>query len=91
MRQSLTRLFAIAKRSQARSRDVHARVDPFLPLAYRAESLSRKALAALTNTKGVTCVLNGMRHPNYVDDSLGALRSPPFDVDLCLYEAFNHL
>jgi aryl-alcohol dehydrogenase-like predicted oxidoreductase len=80
-----------AKRSQARSRDVHARVDPFLPLAYRAESLSRKALAVLTNTKGVTCVLNGMRHPNYVDDSLGALRSPPFDVDLCLYEAFNHL
>jgi hypothetical protein len=32
-----------------------------------------------------------MRHPNYVDDSLGALRSPPFDVDVHLYEAFNHM
>jgi hypothetical protein len=32
-----------------------------------------------------------MRHPNYVDDSLGALRSPPFDVDAHLYEAFNHM
>lgn len=74
-----------------RSPDVHARIDPFIPPAYRAESLSRKALAVLTNTKGVTCVLNGMRHPNYVDDSLGALRSPPFDVDLHLYEAFNQM
>ena len=69
--------------------EVHARVDPFLPSAYRTESLSRKALAVLTNTKGVTCVLNGMRRRNYVDDSLGALRSPPFDVALHLYEAFN--
>jgi hypothetical protein len=43
------------------------------------------------NTKGVTCVLNGMRRRNYVDDSLGALRSPRFDVDLHLYEAFNQM
>ncbi len=74
-----------------RSPEVHARLDPFLPPAYRAESLSRKALTVLTNTKGVTCVLNGMRRGNYVDDSLGALRSPPFDVDLRLYEAFGHM
>jgi aryl-alcohol dehydrogenase-like predicted oxidoreductase len=53
--------------------------------------LSRKALAILTNTKGVTCVLSGMRRPNYVDDSLGALRSSAFDVDLRLYEAFAHI
>jgi len=26
-----------------------------------------------------------------VDDSLGALRSPLFDVDLHLYEAFAHM
>ena len=70
------------------SPDVHARIDPFLPPAYRAESLSRKALAVLANTKGVTCVLNGMRRRSYVDDSLGVLRSPPFDVDSHLYEAF---
>ena len=74
-----------------RSPEVHARVDPFLPPATLGESLSRKALAVLTNTKGVTCVLNGMRRRNYVDDSLGALRSPPFDVDLHLYEAFNQM
>jgi predicted aldo/keto reductase-like oxidoreductase len=74
-----------------RSPEVHAHVDPFLPPAFRAESLSRKALAVLTNTKGVTCVLSGMRRPNYVDDSLGALRSPAFDVDLHLYEAFAHM
>ena len=36
-------------------------------------------------------VLNGMRHPSYVDDSLGALRSPPFDVDVHLYETFIHM
>jgi hypothetical protein len=39
----------------------------------------------------VTCVLSGMQGPNYVDDSLGALRSPAFDVDLHLYEAFAHM
>jgi len=74
-----------------RNPEVHARVDPFLPSATLGESLSRKALAVLTNTKGVTCVLNGMRRLNYVDDSLGALRSPPFDVDLHLYEAFKQI
>ena len=40
---------------------------------------------------GVTCVLNGMRRRNYVDDSLDALGSPPFDVALHLYEAFNQM
>ena len=74
-----------------RSPEIHARVDAFLPPTHRAESLSRKALAVLTNSKGVTCVLNGMRRANYVDDSLGALQSPPFDVELHLYEAFNQI
>ena len=77
--------------SRAGTREIHARLDPFLPLAYRTESLSRKALAVLTQTKGVTCVLNGMRRRNYVDDSLGALGSPPFDVALHLYKAFNQM
>ena len=71
--------------------DLHAGVDPFLPPAFRTESLSRKAFAILTNTKGVTCVLSGMRREHYVEDSLGALRSPAFDVDLHLYEAFAHI
>ena len=90
-REQLIRLADAPVRSIAMTREIHTRVDLFLPPAYRTESLSRKALAVLTNTKGVTCVLNGMRHRNYVDDSLGALRSPPFDVDVHLYEAFNHM
>ena len=90
-REQLIRLADAPVQSITITREIHTRVDPFLPPAYRTESLSRKALAVLTNTQGVTCVLNGMRHPNYVDDSLGALRSPPFDVDARLYEAFNHM
>lgn len=90
-REQLVRLADAPVRSIAVTREIHTRVDPFLPPAYRTESLSRKALAVLTNTQGVTCVLNGMRHPSYVDDSLGALRSPPFDVDVHLYEAFIHM
>jgi predicted aldo/keto reductase-like oxidoreductase len=84
-------LIRLADMPGVRSPEVHVHVDPFLPPAFRAESLSRKALAILTNTKGVTCVLSGMRRPNYVDDSLGALRGPAFDVDPHLYEAFAHM
>jgi uncharacterized protein len=84
-------LIRLADMPGVRSPEVHAHVDPFLPPTFRAESLSRKALAILTNTKGVTCVLSGMRRPNYVDDSLGALRGAAFDVDLHLYEAFAHM
>jgi aryl-alcohol dehydrogenase-like predicted oxidoreductase len=36
-------------------------------------SLSQLSLAAVLNLPGVSCVLNGMRRPAYVDDSLGAL------------------
>jgi hypothetical protein len=90
-RERLVRLADAPALSTAMTREIHTRVDPFLPPEYRTESLSRKALAVLTNTKGITCVLNGMRQPSYVDDSLGVLRSPPFDVDVHVYEAFNHM
>jgi hypothetical protein len=89
-REQLVRLADAPVRSIAMPREIPNRVDPFLPPAYRTESLSRKVLTVLTNTQGITCVPNGMRYPNYVDDSLGALRSPPFDVDAHLYEVFNH-
>ncbi len=36
-------------------------------------TLSQLALAVLLNLPGVSCVLNGMRTPAYVDDSFGAL------------------
>jgi uncharacterized protein YyaL (SSP411 family)/aryl-alcohol dehydrogenase-like predicted oxidoreductase len=48
-------------------------IDPLLPESRRHQSLSRKALWLLTSTPGVTCVLNGMRTPAYVQDSLEVL------------------
>ena len=52
-------------------------IDPLLPESRRHQSLSRKALWVLTSTPGVTCVLNGMRTPAYVQDSLEVLGWPP--------------
>lgn len=54
------------------------RIDPLLPGDRKQEPLSRKALWILASTPGVTCVLNGMRRPDYVDDSLTVLGWPPF-------------
>lgn len=68
---------------------VATRIDKFLPETVRSETLSRKALAVLANTAGVTCVLNGMRTTAYVDDSLGVLRIGPFLVDERLYRAMG--
>lgn len=42
-------------------------------LAPSSHTLSQLALAAVLNLSGVSCVLNGMRTPAYVDDSFGAL------------------
>ena len=68
---------------------IRARLDPLLPEPLRAATLSCKAIAVLANTAGVTCVLNGMRRPAYVDDSLGALRAPAFAVGADLYRAMG--
>ena len=62
-------------------------LDPHLPESRRKESLSRKALWVLASTPGVTCVLNGMRTPAYVDDSLGILRWEPLPDVRRIYEA----
>ena len=62
------------ERSRVRTAGVARTIDPLLPESRRAESLSRKALWILTGTPGVTCVLNGMRTPQYVDDALAVLR-----------------
>jgi len=63
-------------------------LDPFLPQSLRRESLSRKCLAVLVNTPGISCVLNGMRKTQYVEDSLGVMQLGPFPVATALYEAF---
>ncbi len=49
-------------------------VDPALPESKREEPFSRKALWTLASLPGVTCVLNGIRHPFYVQDSLTILQ-----------------
>lgn len=49
-------------------------LDPLLPESKREEPFSRKALWVLASTPGVTCVLNGIRHPFYVKDSLTVLQ-----------------
>ena len=64
------------ERSRQRTAAVATALDAVLPLAQRSESLSRKALWVLTSTPGVTSVLNGMRTPAYVEDSLGVLHWP---------------
>jgi uncharacterized protein len=75
-------------KSQKSSDDISKRLDPFLPETWRNQTLSRKALGTLMHTPGVSCVLNGMREPRYVDDSLGALKLPAAKVERKLYEVF---
>ena len=86
-------LLAIRGRCSRQSRLVSLsltkRLAPFLPGELHGESLSRKAIAVLVNTPGISCVLNGMRDPDYVIDSLGVLRFKPFDVTRELFRAFQ--
>ena len=65
-------------REAARERNVGlvAALDPLLPEELRGESLSRKALAVAAGARGVTCVLDGMRRDEYVDDAVGLLQLP---------------
>jgi hypothetical protein len=73
--------------SQALSNQVTAALNPHLPLARRGESLSRKALWVLASTPGVTTVLLGMRHPDYVEDGLEVLRWAPLADVRKVYDA----
>jgi uncharacterized protein len=77
------------ERSLAKTASVSAILDPLLPESRRKESLSRKALWILTSTPGVTCVLNGMRSPTYVDDSLGILGWEPLTEVLRVFNALE--
>jgi aryl-alcohol dehydrogenase-like predicted oxidoreductase len=62
-----------ADRSRLRSRSIGAAIDPFLPEVVKNSSLSRKAVRVLLDVPGVTSVLVGMRHADYVKDVLEAL------------------
>ena len=65
------------ERSRTRTTAIARALNPLLPEAHRQSTLSRKALWILAWTPGVTCVLNGMRTPDYVDDTLALLKWEP--------------
>ena len=56
---------------------IRAAIAPQLPTELRQESLSRLAMSFVASTPGVACVLNGMRHPAYVEDAAGVMALPP--------------
>jgi aryl-alcohol dehydrogenase-like predicted oxidoreductase len=66
-----------AQSSRERSERIASALHPDIPAALRGESLSRKALHAVASVPGVTCVLNGMRRTEYVEDSMGILKWDP--------------
>ena len=74
------------ERSRARTGTVTTAIDPLLPALRRSHSLSRKVLWILASTPGVTCVLNGMRTPSYVEDALAVLRWEPLHNVRAVYE-----
>ncbi len=90
---SLLQIFRIraARQSQAASDAVASAVDPYLPLARQGESLSRKTLWVLAGTPGVSCVLLGMRHRDYVEDGMGILGWPPLPDVRPIYEAMRQV
>ena len=74
------------ERSRARTGAVTNAIDPLLSISRLPHSLSRKALWILASTPGVTCVLNGMRTPSYVEDALAVLRWEPLKDVRVVYE-----
>jgi hypothetical protein len=74
------------ERSRVRAAMVTSTIDPLLPASRRVDSLSRKAIWVLSSTPGVTCVLNGMRSPHYVDDALAVLRWEPLRDAMLVYD-----
>jgi len=64
--------------------------DPLLPEDKREESFSRKALWTVASTPRVTSVLNGMRHPVYVEDSLTILQWEPLKQPRPIFEALQN-
>ena len=77
------------ERSRAKTASLSATLNPLLPEARRGESLSRKALWVLASTPGVTCVLNGMRSPIYVDDSMAVMGWEPLRDVKKVFEAMG--
>ena len=78
-----------AKKSEHHLQSVTATLDRFLPEEKRGAPLSRKALWSLTSTPGVTCVLNGIRTTDYVEDSLTILGWEPLQNPRSIFESMQ--
>jgi hypothetical protein len=78
-----------AQKSAKKLSEIRKVIDPLLPEAKREQPFSRKALWALASTSGVTCVLNGIRHPLYVEDSLTILQWEPLSQPRKLFETIH--
>ena len=79
-----------AQKSAKKLSEIGQVLDPLLPEDKREESFSRKALWTLASTPGITSVLNGMRHPVYVDDSLAILQWEPLPHPRPIFEALQN-
>jgi hypothetical protein len=62
-----------AERSRTRVKRIHDALEKHLPESRRNAPLSQKALWVLASTPGVSCVLVGMRSPEYVEDALAMM------------------
>jgi hypothetical protein len=79
-----------AQKSAKKLAEIRQVIDPFLPEDKREEPFSRKALWTVASTPGVTSVLNGMRHPAYVNDSLTILQWEPLTYPRPIFEALQN-
>jgi len=79
-----------AQKSAKKLAEIRQVIDPLLPEDKREESFSRKALWTVASTPGITSVLNGMRHPVYVDDSLTILQWEPLEHPRTIFEALQN-
>ncbi len=80
-----------AQKSAKKLSELRQIIDPYLPENKHSEPFSRKALWTLASTPGVTTVLNGMRHPVYVEDSLTILQWELLPNPRPIFEALqNH-
>ena len=79
------------EKSQRQSDAVSRVIEELLPEARREEPLSRKVLWVAASTPGVSCVLNGMRQPFYVEEALGVLEWDRLDQVQRIYERVRGL
>jgi uncharacterized protein YyaL (SSP411 family)/aryl-alcohol dehydrogenase-like predicted oxidoreductase len=80
-----------AQKSAKKLSEIGQVIDPLFPESQRKEPFSRKALWTVASIPGITSVLNGMRHPVYVDDSLTILQLEPLPQPRPIFEALQNI